>query len=99
MENNEKNTGAQHSTGKHPEPSDDVQSDIETVTPDTEKPGQEDIKGRESQDKESKESEPKGEEIAESDNDSEPESTEEPADDSEESTGGDVSDDVETVSP
>lgn len=51
MENNERNSKAQHSTGKHPEPSENVQSEIETVTPEAENPGLEDMNKQESQDK------------------------------------------------
>lgn len=51
MESNEQKSKEQHSTGKHPEPSDNVQSDIETVTPDTENGGLEDINKHESKDK------------------------------------------------
>lgn len=51
MENEEKKSQAQHSTGKHPEPSENVQSDIETVTPDTENPGHEDVNTHENQNK------------------------------------------------
>jgi len=113
MENNEEKAKAQHSTGKHPEPSDNVQYDIETVTPDTENPGQEDVNKHESQDKEKTGSDQTAEKPAEDANEKDVKQTEdqdaeelseepeEPADenDQEKSTGDDVNDDVETVSP
>ncbi|PRY52802.1 hypothetical protein B0I27_105271 [Arcticibacter pallidicorallinus] len=68
MENNEEKAKAQHTTGKHPEPSDNVQSDIETVTPDTENGGLEDANKHESQDKKDQASGPDDKNSGASDN-------------------------------
>lgn len=118
MENNEKDLQEQNSKKSHPQPSDDVRSDIETVTPDTENRGLEDLNTHESKDKgtsskqqgteeentqESKDkgAEPKDQKTGEESTQagSDVESEDKAPDGSEQSSGDNVQDGVETVSP
>lgn len=101
METNEKDQKAQHSTGKHPEPSEDVQADIETVTPDTENPGHEEVNKHETKDKGSSEPKHKEEKADVDDEQSENEEGQDDVqtDNTDDTKGDDEGDDVETVSP
>lgn len=87
MENNKEKAKAQHTTGKHPEPSDNVQSEIETVTPDTENGGLENANKHESQDKKEQASGPDERDSGANDNadekDSEQQISDEAANDQE----------------
>ncbi|WP_069661236.1 hypothetical protein [Arcticibacter eurypsychrophilus] len=103
METNEKGQRAQHGTGKHPEPSEDVQADIETVTPDTENPGQEEVNKHKTKDNGYSEPEQK-EEKADVDDEQQESDQEEGQDDAQpdntdDTKGDDEGDDIETVSP
>ena len=96
MENNEEKAKAQHSTGKHPEPSDNVQSDIETVTPDTENGGLEDVNKHESQDKKEQGSEQDEKNSGASDNADERDSEQQVSDEQDdEQQGSEQQDDAE----